>query len=603
MQAPRYIPKTSTSDWNPAYSLTSILLQLYVVMIADPKVRHYFWGNLGPIRHTPPATKDGKPTPQATAHAFSVLGSCSCGHHMLPDNLTADAHEALVCCASSAGIDPTPFLPARRPPTSNTSAAAPAAQQAEHPAATDDQLACLMDNLHEPLQRHIVTFLDPRSLLFILNSKGRFAQLAADTLQRADQVCYVTRRSPHRTASCAPTGAHAPPVPEMTLGFGVIGEWHKRSGTLKALSTRGEYLSAEAFDAGTRTSARGLPFDAFLPLYLNPRHGARALALLPACVANILQHPDEDQQVQQRPHWRSSSDDPQLPPRGLLRVLGTLLNTLVVELLQNRRVSEAKLQVLCHLHHLLLAVALEPGSQLLDVALRNVRQFVASPAARCKERTPDLGALLVQLLLVPKEAVPWSELAPPLLRELLARQVRWAARTWAATGNLQPGPEFTYCRPHGERTVAADRWRLQGHFKAAEISLHTMMLQAWFGNALARPATLAGRHQELSAIKAAYDACSGRPPERLLRSFEVRARAVRACKQWTEFLRGMRLGFRADLHPKRLMAAMLRQAVVDSFAAGYHDRPVLLSSEAAEVFVDWERVRPVAVLDDDWARP
>lgn len=71
----------------------------------------------------------------------------------------------------------------------------------------------------------------------------------------------------------------------------------------------------------------------------------------------------------------------------------------------------------------LLAATLQPGSQLARCAQQDVAAFLAGREGRHKGRCPDLGVLLVKLLLVPREAVPWAAFAPIYVQECLARQV------------------------------------------------------------------------------------------------------------------------------------------------------------------------------------
>jgi hypothetical protein len=262
--------------------------------------------------------------------------------------------------------------------------------------------------------------------------------------------------------------------------------------------------------------------------------------------------------------------------------------------------SDAALQTFCHLHHLLLAAALQPGSQLAVVARRNVCAFVSSQPARHKSGCPDLGVLMVQLLLVPKASVPWAALAPALLQELLGRQVLWATRGKAGERFEAPQRE----RSGGKAGLSPDeRWRIEQHWASGAVGCRMVMLQAWFANALARPSTAGGCLQELGAIKAAYDACSGMPPPCAFQAFNQQARGVLACGGWDEFLRCLRLGVRPGLPAPGTVVAMLRQAVVDSHAAGYHSKPALLrvgwDAKAAE-YLDWGRAAPVRVLDDMW---
>lgn len=117
--------------------------------------------------------------------------------------------------------------------------------------------------------------------------------------------------------------------------------------------------------------------------------------------------------------------------------MGLLINGLVVEMVSGgkaaltRHMSDVALSGFCHLHHLLLALALEGnhgilkgGSDgLISQALADVRTFIDDPEGRLKKNCPDLGRLLVSLLLVSEEEAPWSEFAPVFIRELLARQV------------------------------------------------------------------------------------------------------------------------------------------------------------------------------------
>ena len=118
-------------------------------------------------------------------------------------------------------------------------------------------------------------------------------------------------------------------------------------------------------------------------------------------------------------------------------VMGMFMNGLVVEMVSGgkaaltRHMSDVALSGFCHLHHLLLALALEGNAAILEAgsdglmrqALADIRTFIDDPECRLKRSCPDLGRLLVSLLLVPEEEVPWSEFAPVFIRELLARQV------------------------------------------------------------------------------------------------------------------------------------------------------------------------------------
>ena len=270
------------------------------------------------------------------------------------------------------------------------------------------------------------------------------------------------------------------PATQALLGMGVAREWDSKhpwweslrgyseseqiqngpqkprrvpQGPLSRLSTHGDLVSLEAFQAGVRDPAFGheVPFDAFLPLYLYPAHGQQALTVLPACVAAILDPASTGVRqpaamaAPQQPAGPSISQPP--PPqhadaRALLQVTlrvcwsgwqptpkeagpeDTPPPHPLPQRHPTRHPSDAAMSTFCHLHHLLLAAALQPGSRLAETAEADVKSFLAGREGRTKSACPNLAVLLVKLLLVPKSSVSWADFAPKFIQELLARQVR-----------------------------------------------------------------------------------------------------------------------------------------------------------------------------------
>ncbi|KAG2434704.1 hypothetical protein HXX76_007594 [Chlamydomonas incerta] len=407
--------------------------------------------------------------------------------------------------------------------------------------------------------------------------------------------------------------------PELdVLGVGVSVDWHERGGSLRQLSMTHDTLSLAAFAAdGVRRSAWNQPFDAFLPLAVNAAHGRAALRVLRHSVAAMLRLPHAQ-------HVRAEH---------LLDVVARLMNTLVVgvctpppqkqdggavrhahvrepEYDQDRRgggrppvprhMSDAALQSFCHLHHLLLTLVVEGegggggglGRAVLEAAARDVCAFIARPEARRKSACPDLGLLLVKFLLVPRDTAPWAAFAPPFVRELLARQVRWVvkgladerppppqqqqqqqqpqgAAVWssrgATAGAAAAAAAAAFERPReggGDRrcaqrllttgggegaaaaavSAAADATRLRQHFTHARTSLALVALQAFFANRLARPSSSATALQQLAAIKASYDARNGQPPAPVFEAFNAHARSVIAQRGWSDFLTAVHMG-------------------------------------------------------------
>ena len=153
-------------------------------------------------------------------------------------------------------------------------------------------------------------------------------------------------------------------------------------------------------------------------------------------------------------------------------------------------------------------------------------------------------------------------------------QVRWVMDR-AGPGYAQPQHECHTINAESQPEFE----RLSQHFSGSVVGIRNVMLQAWFANALARPRTSRGARAELAAIKAAYDELSGRPAPRVFAAFNAHARGVMRCGSWVEFLSGLRLGLRLaagsgnSSSPRGLFVAILSQAVLDSFDAGYHRGP------------------------------
>lgn len=275
--------------------------------------------------------------------------------------------------------------------------------------------------------------------------------------------------------------------------------------------------------------------------------------------------------------------------------------------------SDTTLQALCHLHHLMLSASLQPGSQLRQVALEDVQLFARSEGARHKSRCPDLGLLLVEYLLVPKEVVPWSDLAPGLIREVLARQVRGAIRD---AGEAFGRPYVEVSNKDG--TSAEDDARLQRHFQAASADLRVLMGLAWLVNALPRPRSVEDWQAELESVRDTYDGVCGLPPIGMFGAFERHVRRAKACQGWSEFLVALNLGMRRwpGQSFRKVWVNVLRQSVVDSYRYGYHHLPALLPAgdgaggsgqqggrgamKGTKSFVRWQELQPVGVVGDVW---
>jgi hypothetical protein len=360
---------------------------------------------------------------------------------------------------------------------------------------------------------------------------------------------------------------------------------HPSSAAIKSKCTPLDLLAHEAFKQ--QRSLRRASSD-FPPLARGAPQAPRALAILDGCVALMLRRD-------------------RAPGADLLcRARAALVTSLVVEvgMLQAaggggavpRHTSDAALLGVCHLHHLLLTVCTtRPSSAaMIESARRGVEAFLSWPPQRHKSHCRDLGVLAVKLLVVPMDAVPWARLAPVFTHELLACQVLWAER--------ERGGGFT------ANLDDPDAVRMGLNFATARASLRYAAREAWFANALARRASSASPPARLARIREACDAGARAPLQALFARFSEHARGVLAHTGWRDVLKSPRLGLR--IHPQRAlesataageraMADVLRQAVVDSQAAGYHR--VYGAPRCSCTFEAWALdAPPLAACSDAW---
>lgn len=396
----------------------------------------------------------------------------------------------------------------------------------------------------------------------VVSSAADLADMASEIQRKEEQRCFYTKEQPDN---------------DTVLGLGVNVR-HHADGNVQSISTTMDLVSGFAFHThGVRKSAWNFPVNAFLPLVLNAEHGKKALRMLPDMLPSMA------------PRGRSTS---------ILNVIAQIMNSLVVSLVQEGKqtpshMSDAALGVFCHLHHLLLTVATSDtkGDAIIRESMDDVKDFISSPHKRNKRYCPDLGVLLVKLLLVPSDIVPWSTFAPVFIRELLARQVLWLSRkfgdVFVRPWDMQGGPD-------------ADKRRLSATFECAITGLRVVALQAWFANALARPAKDTSK---LVQIRDTYHARNGSCPQEVFVRFNKHAHRVMSMNKWTDYLSVLRLGLRNDASgPAALFASMLRQAILDSSRAGYHKQPTGTRNAPSQFNYElWEpNNMPVIVVDDAW---
>ncbi|KAK3262957.1 hypothetical protein CYMTET_28216 [Cymbomonas tetramitiformis] len=257
---------------------------------------------------------------------------------------------------------------------------------------------------------------------------------------------------------------------EDVLGCGLFVERHSRSGGLKSVTLHVDMLSRSAYFHNNvrRNPFNGEAYNEWLPLLLSPPHARQALPLVQASLARVASAAGR------------SVVDPEAPPRGgpmdgrddfkpwhTLEVLPKLMNQMVVSFMQSSAsgepglASERALKAFCACHHLLLRLAAE-HPELVDAADYWTGEFCKHDSRRNKAVIHDLGELLTLLTISSK--CNWEDLGEAFVREAMCRNARW----YLLGGHpelavIEPGPDSAY--------------RLRRTFEMTQVSRQLLMFQ------------------------------------------------------------------------------------------------------------------------------
>lgn len=460
--------------WSSAYTVSAVMMQLYGFLLADDKIDQDHGGSVAraDCRRNSRLTRDS---------AIEQLRKCACGVHELPQ---PEQEQPPPPAARSQHATPSPFVD--------------------------------LDDLPADVLDQIVGRLDAITVTNLVRATGDDTQTRAIAVHHRNQMnlfCFHSkdRHDDGRTVLGYP------------INVVLFNDENVRNMSIAGY----DFLGYAAYkDGKVRMTAWNTPFTDFLPVYLNPKHGARALQVLKTTVKC-----------------------------DLVFAMGKLMNGMLVDLCKEdapsnsrRMLCDSAVEAFFHMHHLLLAVALSDAT-ILKEAEREVIAF--ANGSTHKRTSPDLGVVLIYTLLVPAARVPWSHFVRPFFRELLTRQVRWVN-----------APDFTTVY-----TDRSDEWRIDTHLASACKSLRIVTMSAWFANSVARPRKSVS---ELAAIKAALDAAHGQPPQATRDRFWAVFKTLERGERFSDYLNVIGVCPKPLPTHRATLARMLRQAVVDSQKAKYH---------------------------------
>jgi ubiquitin-protein ligase len=541
------------AGWTPAYSLHALLFQLSTFLLYDTKIDQDYGGSVDRVEYV---------ERQKNRDKMDAIVSSSLVNH----------HDADRKSENETSEESLPDVPQPHKGFADDSAPSLVQQMEEYidiEAGGDVSQKHVLQRMEASLDLGSIEIVMETMTPDVLQKTLRLhpdGQVGHCALRRLNAVngkqCFCTKKSPEDR--------------DTVMGIGVLALYFK-DGNLKSVSPSMSLLSKEAVVAGVRRDVWNQSrLSHFIPLIINRRHAPKALAAIPTAVNDIVGCAQCD------------------TPSALLKVIGMAMTTLAAEMMttnyvdvtavnvSSRYVSDAAMETFLHLHHLLVAYTVE-HPEVAKLARNVVLNFVNNPVMRHKSRCPNLGLLFAYMLLVPEDVVSWEALAPPLLRETLARNVLHATK----------GRDGTKFVTHMKDSPAA---RSEMHFRSAHVGLKIMALQAWFGNALVRPRTDSDAANAFVRIRNDYDTFSGQPSLETLDMFYRRFREVCAISNWKQFLSAVHLniGVRNGETPIDKWSAVLKQAIRDSKDAGYHQQPLTYS--AVPVYEQWHpEAMPVKV--------
>ncbi|KAJ7147047.1 hypothetical protein C8R43DRAFT_1011640 [Mycena crocata] len=247
------------------------------------------------------------------------------------------------------------------------------------------------------------------------------------------------------------------PLSESVLGIGIAFDFRSRT-----LSSDFDWLSQRAFvEFGIRQSIEKREFTFFLPLAFSRPHFERVYPHIWNRLTEIDKEVQRaENQMSRNPRRRAAG-----PPRRqeTVGVIYRMMTNIVVSLMKScddalnapnntnsgkslLHASEKAVVAYCHLFHLLICLCRTDPEILRDATAR-LRRFIDQKEYRVKTHVPDLGELIILIMLVVCRPpvgngppIKWSSLAGPFLEEAITRNVRWVLKDSPHLEVLEQGP-------------------------------------------------------------------------------------------------------------------------------------------------------------------
>jgi len=415
-----------------------------------------------------------------------------------------------------------------------------------------------INEVHDVLAVEIAMFLDNDTIHALKVANKPFAK-----------ACERTRELTYRSLKCFYTQKNLEADRDMILGIGVITTYGDKISRKTGLKTNrlqnilptSDTLSYEAFEEERirYTIWKDANFDTFLPIYIDSQHGKKSLPLAEKIILQL---------------WKKENPGIQFKPVLCLDTISKMMNTTVVSIMKDVEELEAGeiklhdsiriLKTYMMLYHLLLAF-IEKYPQIVKIANDRVSRFIASPSQRDKERTPDVGELLVTVAI---SDYSWDDIKQTYIDEVFQREARWICQKYPNLLKLEKRDKISCLR-------------MTQSFKATRTGKRLASFQRFFMTHIACPKEFEHKSNRLKLMLKYFNERYGQPDDSLAIDLQRHSRQVLAANDWRSYFKLIDYPCPSALQ----LCNWLRNSIRRSDLRAYHHKAKVLKHESNH----WEK--------------
>ena len=344
------------------------------------------------------------------------------------------------------------------------------------------------------------------------STEVKILTLSEEDIAKNELVCFYTRQS----------------FEEDCLGIGISYSKNLRTGEIKSIQTSLDIISLRAFmNHKLRLSSFNTRFSHWIPIYINEKHGKKAMYLAERSISIIC-----------------TGNHSNFKPSMVLEIFPKIMSTMVVEVTSGKTHASLKaLKGYCWFHRMfLMFVSTYP--ELKKQCETTISEFIKDEKKRHKDNVPNLGEFL-QLMTV--SDLTWKDIKDSYIEESFVRNVFWILNKYPELEN-EKHDEFT------------DDDRLKYSFQVSKISQKLLFFNIFYMENLAHP-----DKQSLSDISKSYDSNFGKPSNKIEELFVTAIEEVSKMESYEEFFKSIK-----EPLTKEKISEKLIKSIKLSKEKGYH---------------------------------